>query len=201
MIPWTDSVKKSGALTIYIGTLAGSWANVFRDALQEFNVLSSAYKLGVTIKQSKQPPDGDAGANISVETASGPISASYDKETRSENFDGGRLHGRTMLFWRDPENVVEKAFIFLPSQPKVNTPKGQRPVGAGVMKVIATHELLHACGLDDADHSSDLFQANPRVNPGDNAAGDKVLIGTGPKSMPPLVLDGATAKKIQDLWT
>ena len=69
------------------------------------------------------------------------------------------------------------------------------------MKVIATHELLHACGLDDADHSSDLFQANPRVNPGDNAAGDKVLIGTGPKSMPPLVLDGATAKKIQDLWT
>ena len=101
MIPWTDSIKKSGALTIYIGTLAGSWANVFRDALQEFNVLSSAYKLGVTIKQSKQPPDGDTGANISVETASGPISASYDKETRSENFDGGRLHGRTMLFWRD----------------------------------------------------------------------------------------------------
>jgi hypothetical protein len=66
--------------------------------------------------------------------------------------------------------------------------------------VIAAHELLHACGLEDADHSSDLFQASPRVNPGDGAAGDKVLIGMGPKSMPPLLLDGVTAKNIKDLW-
>jgi hypothetical protein len=200
MIPWTDNVRQSGKLTIYMGALAGSWGHVFREALHEFNVLSSAHKLGVSITESKHPPDDKAGANVSVQTASGPISASYDNETRSEDFDGGRLHGRTLLFWRDPGNVVEKAFIYLPSQPRVNTPKGQRPVGAGVMKVIAAHELLHACGLDDADHSGNLFQANPRVNPGDGAAGDKVLIGMGPKSMPPLLLDGATVKNIKDLW-
>jgi hypothetical protein len=201
MIPWTDSVRQSGKLTISIGTLAGTWGHVFREALHEFNVLSAAYKLGVTITESKPAADDKAGANVSVQTGSGPISASYDNQTKAEDFDGGRLHGRTLLFWRDPGNVVEKGFIFLPSQPRVNTPRGQRPVGAGVMKVIAAHELLHACGLEDADHSGDLFQANPRVNPGDSAAGDKVLIGTGPKSMPPLVLDGATTKNIKDLWT
>ena len=134
-------------------------------------------------------------------TANGPISAAYDGETQTGQFDGGRLHGLTLLFARVPGNVLEKAFIYLPSEPKVNTPKGQRPVGAGVMKVIAAHELLHACGLENADHASDLFQANPRVDAGNIAMQDKVLIGTGPRNMPPLHLDGATAKNIKDLWS
>jgi len=87
MIPWTDNVRQSGKLTIYMGALAGSWGHVFREALHEFNVLSSAHKLGVTISESKLPPDDEAGANVSVQTASGPISASYDNQTRSENCD------------------------------------------------------------------------------------------------------------------
>jgi len=200
MIPWTGSVKQSGKLTIYLAPLAGSWGHVFRDALRAFNALCSTNKLGITITESKVPPEHQGGANISVRAASGAVSATYDGETRSENFDGARLHGRTLLFYRAPQNVVEKAFIFLPTEPKVNTPQGQRPVGVGVMKVIAAHELLHACGLEDADHSSDLFQANPRVDAGTTAASDKVLIGTGPKSMPPLLLDGATVQNVIGLW-
>jgi hypothetical protein len=198
MIPWTDSVKTTGKLTIYIGALAGSWGHAFRQAMQEFNNLASAHKLGVTITEPKNA-DKDA-VNLTVQTANGPVSASYDGQTRSEQFDGGRIHGQTLLFWRDPGNVVEKGFIYLPDQPLVNTPSGQRPVGAGVMKVIGAHELLHACGLDNGDHSTDLFQANPQVDYGNTAASDRILIGKGPKGMPPLVLDGATAKKIRDLW-
>lgn len=69
------------------------------------------------------------------------------------------------------------------------------------MKVIAAHEFLHACGLEDADHvSDDLFQANPRIDSGTGAAGDKVLIGVGPRKMPPLYLGGKTTKNIKDLW-
>ena len=202
MIPWTDSVRQSRKLTIYIGSLAGSWAHVFRQALHEFNVLASAHKLGVAITESKSRAEDEAGANVSVQAVDGVISASYAKESQSEDFDGKRLHGRTLLFSREPGHVLEKAFIFLPLQPQVLTPKEMRPVGAGVMKVIAAHELLHACGLEDSEHSKDdLFQGNPRVNSGARAAGDKVLIGVGPKEMPPLFLAGGTAKRVKDLWT
>jgi hypothetical protein len=199
MISWTSGIRQSGSLTIYIAALAGNWAHVFREAMHEFNVLSSAHKLGVVIRESKLPPEHAEGANVSVQTANGAISASYDGTSRSETFDGGRLHGLTLLFSRD--RVLERASIYLPSQPKVNTPAGLRPVGAGVMKLIAAHELLHACGLENSDHSSDdLFQGMPRVDAGDTPKGDRVLIGTGPKLMPPLYLGGGTAKNIKELW-
>ena len=69
------------------------------------------------------------------------------------------------------------------------------------MKLIAAHELLHACGLENSEHTSDdLFQGTPRVDAGDTPKGDRVLIGTGPKLMPPLVLGGSTAKNMKELW-
>jgi len=197
--PWIDRVKQSGQLTIFTGNLAGSWAHVFRQALHEFNTLCSAHRLGVRFIESREPAEKDDGANVSVQTADGTLSATFGNETRSRDFDGARLHGATLLFGRDAG--VEKVFIFLPSQPQVSTPKGLRPAGPGVTKVIAAHELIHACGLDNSDHSNDdLFQGNPRVDAGDSAAGDKVLIGVGPKKMPPLYLSAATAKSIKDLW-
>ncbi len=201
MIPWTDSVRQSGKLTIYIGALAGTWAHVFREALHEFNTLSAGNKLGVTVVESKHAPDDKDGANVSVQTANGPVSATYDNDTQTRNLSGGGLHGRTLLFRRDPPGVLEKAFVFLPNQPLVNTPAKQRPVGAGVMKLIAVHELFHACGLEDGDHATALFQANPRTAYGDTPAADKILIGTGPKAMPPILLDGVTAKNVKDLWS
>lgn len=201
VIPWTDSIRQSRTLTIYTGSLAGSWAHIFREALHDFNLLSSTHRIGITITQSKRAADEPGGADISVQTADGAISASYGSATKTGTFDGGRLHGLTLLFARQPENVLEKAYIYLPSQPKVNTPNGLRPAGAGIMKVIAAHELLHACGLENSNHSTDdLFQGTPRVDAGDTAKGDRVLIGTGPKAMPPLYLAGSTVKNIKDLW-
>ena len=73
MIPWTDSVKQSGRLTIYVASLAGTWGHVFRQALHEFNVLCSGHRLGVMITESKHPPEDDAGANISIQTAGGTV--------------------------------------------------------------------------------------------------------------------------------
>jgi hypothetical protein len=89
----------------------------------------------------------------------------------------------------------------LPAQPKINTPNGQRPVGAGVMKVIAAHEFIHSLGLENRDHSNDdLFQGNPQVDYGGRPSQDTVLIGRGPRKMPPLILAGATAAKIREAW-
>jgi hypothetical protein len=112
------------------------------------------------------------------------------------------MHGHTFLAQRD--GGIEKAFIFLPAQPRVNTPRGVRAVGENVMKVIAVHELVHACGLENSDHAlDDLFQANPQVDPGTTAAQDRVRIQHGRRTryMPPLVLGGGTIRSIRTLWT
>lgn len=202
MIPWTDDIKKTGKLSIYVGSLAGTWAHVFREALREYNALCAGHKLGITLSESKAAPTEDGGANVSVEIADGAISRIYGKTDLSEPFDGKRLHGRTLLISREGADILEKVFIYLPSQPQVNTPQGLRAVGTGVMKVIAAHELVHACGLENGDHTSDdLFQGNPRVDFGNTPAQDKILIGTGPKKMPPIYMSGSTANKLKDAWS
>jgi hypothetical protein len=196
--PWISSTQQQGKLSVLVGaSMTGAWAGVFRHALSEFNALARRQGLGVTLVTA-----GSGEADVTVATASGQISVSYGGAQRSEAFDGRRLHGATLLFSRD--GAIEKAFVFLPSQPQVNTPRGVRPVGANVLKVIAVHELVHACGLENSDHSTDdLFQGNPQVDPGSTAAGDKVRIEDGGRMrwMPPLILSGSTAQKLRQLWT
>jgi hypothetical protein len=199
MIPKTEDVRQ-GTATIYVDAPAGHWSHIFRDALRDFNLLSTVHQPGVTLTTSKRPPEAADGANISVQTADGAISAAYDGVKQSGDFDGKRLHGSTLPFSRQPENVLERARLYLPRQPRLNTPNGLRPAGAEVLKVIAAHGLLHAGGLENPDHSTaDLFQDTPRALAGDVARDDKVLIDTGPNAMPPLLLAGATAKNIKSL--
>lgn len=98
---------------------------------------------------------------------------------------------------------IEKAFMFLPSQPMINTPSGQRPTGVGIMKIIALHELIHGCGLHNSDHSpNDVFNGYPSADAGRTAAQDRIQITVGGRYqfMPPVILSGATAVKISSLW-
>jgi hypothetical protein len=201
MIPWNNTVKASGKLTIFMGPLAGAWTHVFREAMRDFNLLMLSHKLPISFVESKTAPGEDTGALVSVETADGSIARNYKNGSYTETLPGKGMHGRTGQMATEGQTVMEKAFIYLPTQPSVNTPQRIRPVGHGVMKVIAAHELLHACGLENDDHQSDdLFQGNPRVSLGDTPPGDKVLIGTGPRSMPPLVLGPVTVQNLKELW-
>ena len=195
---WIESVRSRGTLTVYAGPSlrGGSWAVVLRNALRDFNALARQHRLGVTLTRS----DSD-GAEVLVETATDQISFSYDGTTTSEAFSANRLHGRTFQVSRD--GYIEKAYVFLPGSPQINTPRGLRSVGSGVMQVIAVHELVHACGLHDSDHSTDdLFQGNPQVDYGRTAARDRVTIESGGRrrGMPPLVLSGETVRRIKALW-
>jgi hypothetical protein len=72
------------------------------------------------------------------------------------------------------------------------------------MKLIAVHEMVHACGLTNDEHSKDdLFQASQNIVPGDTAAGDGARIQVGNREiwMPPLILSGTTVQHIKGVWT
>jgi hypothetical protein len=203
-IPWTDRVKKQKQLTVYLDTALKDtvWSATLKDALDEFNLLARKHKLGLTLKQSGDAPAtrGAGGADVAVALGNGDVSATYDGEIHKSSLGGTLMHGRTFLFSR--KDRVEKAFVFLPWKPQVNTPKGTRDVGPVVLKLIAVHEFVHACGLTNAEHAADdLFQASPMVDAGSTAAQDRVRI-PGPKMrwMPPLILSAATVKEIKKLW-
>lgn len=193
--PWVDTVKRKGELSVYRdGKIAGMWSTVFHQCIADFNRLSSQHKLGVVLKESKHPPvDGGGGADVKVSTANGPIALNYDGKDYPDSLIGFRMHGVTRTVTRTTAvTVVEKAFIFLPQEPKQSLPGGLRRVGANIMKVILFHEFIHACGLED--HTpGDVFQDYPNVE------GDYVKAGN--VKMPPIFISGATISRIQDNWT
>ncbi|MGE0118473.1 MAG: hypothetical protein AB7S71_20915 [Dongiaceae bacterium] len=203
-ITWNKGVKRAGRLKVYAdpSLKKGAWGALLGASIREFNRLAKGHKFGVTLEETGDPPVVGGGADVSVATADGQITFKYDGLEERIAFDGARLHGRTRQVRRD--DGMEKAYIFLPAMPLINTPTGRRPVGPEIMKLIAVHEFVHACGLTDAEHSSDdLFQGNPNVDYGQNAARDRAMGRQGNKTMwmPPLFLSAATARRVKDNWS
>lgn len=198
---WNDAATNAQKLTVYAAAsiTGGSWKVMLEKAISEFNALAKKNSINVILEKSKDPPKDDgSGADINVEAAAGSITPSWaGKSSSSMVFSGIRLHGHTTQFKQ--EGKIQKAFVYLPSTPKINTPKALRAAGEGVLKVIAVHELVHACGLDDGDHTTDdLFQGYPDVDYGSTPSGDRVLIPGG--SMPPLKFGGTTIQKLKGIW-
>ena len=88
----------------------------------------------------------------------------------------------------------------------------ERPVGDGVRLFIAVHELIHSCGLSNADHTPgaepDFFIGQPQPAEGATPQQDKLRIHLGPTvklpadpPAPPLFLTERTARLIRSVWT
>jgi hypothetical protein len=207
--PWEDAIRKKKQLTVFAasGVTSGGWKSVFPTAIAEFNKLSAANSLGVTLTVATAPPDpnGSSGADVQFQTANGQASFSAFGQAFSVNLNGDGVHGHTSVIKSVVNNVerVSKAFIFVPSTPRVGG-KGSRVVGDGVKLVIAVHELVHACGLSNADHTAlsnpDLFIGIPSLSSGSDPAKDKVDVGSQ-TLMPPLALSSATAAVIKQNWS
>jgi hypothetical protein len=203
-IPWPPATTRGRKLTVY-STLARRspvWNHVLGHALADFNALSKKSGLGIQLKPSDQPPRDGGGADIAINTGDGKVSVSFPgADPESDTFDGKRMHGSTLLLSR--QGVMLKAFIFLPAHPEVNTPSGPRLVGSKVLTLIAVHELIHACGLENGDHGkAGVFQPTPFVAPGDTAAGDMPRVQpTVDRYMPPYELDDQTVNALKSIWT
>ena len=178
------------------------WISVLGHLLKKFDEVSKANKLPIRLTKSDQPPKEGGGADVAINIATDKINLTFaDHDPIAETFSGTRLHGRTLLF--DRRSELLKAFVYLPATPQINTPNGMRAVGPKVLTVIALHELLHACGLEDGDHGgSGLFQANPSIILGDRAIQDAVSVSAKVyTAMPPYVIDAATIQTLTDRWT
>jgi len=198
--PWIASVRRTRRLTVHLAPARRSavWNPILGPLLDEFNALSAKYTLGVQLASSDQPPRESGGADVAMESASGTVSLTFPGAEMRESFSGDRMHGLTLQLSRD--GAMFKAFVYLPATPKINTPSGLRAVGPKVLTLIALHELLHACGLED-HASSGVFQTAPSVDPGTTAAGDQARIQPSVYHyMPPYVIDSGSATELRRLW-
>jgi hypothetical protein len=215
--PWEAAVKNTKQLTVFAagGLLAApAWgASLFKRILDEFNRLSSLHKLGVTLVESKTLPDPEGnsgvGANVQVEVSSGTHTFTFKTgpkptdlvHTGSLPGTGIDLAGATHTITQGGEHI--RAFVFLPLGPTIAGP-GSRGVGPGVKVAISLHELIHACGLADSEHSPgtdpDLFMTGGSLSA--SFPPDKDVIDLGrKKTAPPIFITTRTARLIRDNWT
>lgn len=190
-IPWQSSVKAAGTLTVYDGLTSGRWVHLFKIALQLFNGLG----LPVKMTQTKD----ESGANVIMKVSTGTAAYIYDNTTFSTAFDAKRLHGYTMLLHAEG-GPVQKAVVFLPSDPQYDAGfiRGRmvsEKANLDQLKVVAVHELIHACGLENTDHADDgVFASN--ITP----HGGKIVAFGRKRTMPPLFLTQDTVGKVASVW-
>ena len=215
---WEDPIRNSSQLTVFpTAALTRSfWSRIFTQSIAEFNRLSTAGRLGVTLVQSATAPDPntDAGANIQVDVAGGRARARGLGVDIDDPFSATGVHGLTKVlsraFGSGPARVV-KCFIFVPSNPTGTTARVTRVVGDPVKLFIMVHEFVHAAGqLDNAEHSPegdpDVFigfpVASPQLDVGSRPADDRVRVGTPPRftRFPPLTLSARTSGLISPNW-
>jgi hypothetical protein len=196
---WINSVQQTGELKVkFSSQLANSsWNAVVRNAVREFNRLTQKHQLGVQLKiVSTEAFD------VVVNIADGDVTFNIDKTTSHRiSLSGTALQGHTSNLSRSGKQF--KSYIFLPNDPQVNTPNGQRSVGNKVKLVIAVHEFIHCCGLSNQEHShNDIFNGYPTVDYGEKPNQDVLIIPSQGKrrTAPPTFIESTTVSRLRALW-
>ena len=191
---WREDIRRTGELRIAgkAGFRRAPWKGMLSRAIAEFRKLSKKYQLGVIFIADNQVDT----AQVTVDTK--PGIALVGNAPFQSLVPAGRPSSEGRIFRCD---------ITLPADPKISAPQGQRRVGGDVLLVMLVHEMVHACGLSNEEHSKsgDLFMPSPTVLVGDTATEDKVDSGRTDSrknrtAMPPLLPNDDTAAKIQDAW-
>jgi hypothetical protein len=191
IIAWHKNVQRKNTLTYSVKAMGGQWAPVVDKAIAEFNRQMSQHGLKLTLSKVEK----GMGPHIVLETEPGNgLHGSAPSQTK-------RINGVLYL------DVVT---VRVPATPRVNPddPKS-REVGPSVRLCLLVHELIHAVGPSNEDHSpDDVFAAKSIVIPkgqylksGKQAAEDLVQPPDGSAPMPPVRIGGRTLANLKRAWT
>jgi hypothetical protein len=208
--PWIPGIKQSKQLTVFPGTgfmQSPIWGGgLFKKILDEFNRLSTVNKLGVTVVASSQKPadNGITGANVQIEISQGIHKFMFEGVEHFAFLPGTRIDIAGVT--NSPEIPRQvKAFVFVPANPTVGG-ADSRGVGEGVKLAIAIHELIHACGLSQEEHTPannpDVFTTGGSLSarfPPDGVPGDRIQLSNS-IFVPPIFLTARTVGLIQSNW-
>jgi hypothetical protein len=228
-----DQIKNRKQLTVFPGknvTGDPTWSRVFADVITEFNQLSASLQLGVTLVDARTttpptgPPDPNVwpgGADVQLEAGTGTVQFTAQGDTTSCTVlsGPGALQANTALMAYKigtQSNFVvrlKRSFILLPIHPQLKAAlvppvrgqsQRQREAGPAIKLFLAIHELIHACGLENSDHSTgataDVFVLQPDFSAGTfpNPQDDRGVVNG--RTMPPIFISSQTQGNIQGIW-
>jgi hypothetical protein len=164
-------------VSVHLMNLGSSWTRPCQKAVTTLNDLFRRHHVNVALAIS-----GPAGPTITVKLDPG--------------IQGNAVHGRTTAESTDTGRLL-RAEVRLPVKVTINTPRGMRDAGPGVLEVIAGHEFVHALG--HSSHNSHLMGQTMYKDLGDNAAGDRLK--SGGITMPPLALSPQSITHLKTIWS
>jgi hypothetical protein len=189
--PWHKNVQRKNTLTYSVKAMGGQWTAVLDKAIAEFNRQMSQHGLNLTLSKVEK----GKGPHIVLETQPGHgLHGSAPSQTM-------RLNGVEYL---------DLVTVRLPATPRIEpgNPKS-REVGPGVRLYILVHELIHAVGLSNDEHSSDdvfgakalLISKGTYLKSKKQAAEDLVQPFDGSAPMPPIRIGAKTVTNLKKAWT
>jgi hypothetical protein len=165
--PWIPRIRKGKKLTVYNGAEIGLWSGLVPAAVPIFNQ--------IILKAMEYELTTDDSADVVVKIAGGG--------------DGEPALGKTATHGVARRYIgsrgVEKAVIFLPSEPWQKH--------KNMLLMILMHEMAHAAGLEK--HASDgVFMTLPNVD------GGKITAVKGGRVMPPFFFSNKTVTRMKANW-
>lgn len=189
---WHKNVQRKNTLTYAVGPkFGGQWAAVLDRAIVEFNQLMTKYAIKLSITKVEQ----GRGPHILLDTEPG---------------DG--LHGRapSQLKVINGKEYMDEVRVIVPATPRIDPkdPKS-REVGPGVRLTLLVHELIHAVGLSNDEHTTDdvfskktlLIPKGNYLKSGEQVTEDRAQPFDGSAPFPPLRLSVTTVDNLKKAWT
>jgi hypothetical protein len=190
IISWHKNVQRKNTLTYSVKAMGGHWTAVLDKAIAEFNRQMSHHGLKLTLSK--------------VEKGMGPHIV---LETQPGNGIHGSAPSQTMKL--NGVEYLDLVTVRVPATPRIepNNPRS-REVGPGVRLYILVHELIHAVGLSNDEHSGDdVFAAKALVIPkgtylkSKQTAEDLVQPFDGSAPMPPIRIGAKTVTNLKKAWS
>ncbi|MBM0206902.1 hypothetical protein JNW90_30785 [Micromonospora sp. STR1s_5] len=215
---WEDSIKKTKSLTVFPSSkLSASWLAALKTSITAFNALSLNVQFSIPTGAKEIPPDGEDGSEVQFSMGRGTITyeAHGTKFTLKDSagvpvaFSGTGLHGSTQTVKRSfgGPHLIRRAFITVPDKPQMSAPGGSRDAGANILNFIAFHELIHATGLSNDEHSqtgpnADAFTIFPTADAGKTSKTDRMILNSNPPRIfaPPLTIGPRVTGLINGNW-